>query len=159
LIMILCHVVMGRTAVVYGIPVPIAFSAGLLVGLLCGALNGFLVTMLRLPPFIVTLGTFSIFQALNTWYSKSETIRAQDMESAAPFLLCFGKLIKLYDLFKAMGLDLPFLKGWVVNYGSLLMILLAIIVSYVLTRTAFGRHVYATGDDPDAARLSGIDTN
>jgi fructose transport system permease protein len=159
LIMILCHVVMGRTAVVYGIPVPIAFSLGLLVGLLCGALNGFLVTLLRLPPFIVTLGTFSIFQALNTWYSLSETIRRQDMEAGAPFLLWVGKLIKLYDMFLAIGLDLTFLKGWVVTYGSLLMILVAVIISYVLMRTAFGRHVYATGDDPDAARLSGIDTN
>ena len=158
LIMILCHVVMGRTAVVYGIPMPIAFPLGLIVGLLCGALNGLLVTLLRLPPFIVTLGTFSIFQALNTWYSLSETIRRQDMEVGAPYLLWLGKLIKLYDLFLAIGLDLPFLKGWVVTYGSLLMILVAIIVSYVLTRTAFGRHVYATGDDPDAARLSGIDT-
>jgi len=54
---------------------------------------------------------------------------------------------------------LPFLRGWVVTYGSVLMIVLAVLVSYILGRTAFGRHVYATGDDPDAARLSGINTN
>ena len=54
---------------------------------------------------------------------------------------------------------MPFLRGWVVTYGSLLMIMLAVVVWYVLTRTAFGRHVYATGDDPDAARLSGINTD
>jgi fructose transport system permease protein len=81
------------------------------------------------------------------------------MEAAAPFLLWTGKLIKLYDVGKFVGLDLPFLRGWVVTYGSLLMIVLAVIVSYVLARTAFGRHVYATGDDPDAARLSGINTD
>ena len=46
-----------------------------------------------------------------------------------------------------------------VTYGSILMIVLAIVVWYVLNRTAFGRHVYATGDDPDAARLSGINTD
>ncbi len=46
-----------------------------------------------------------------------------------------------------------------VTYGSILMIVLAIVLSYLLSRTAFGRHVYATGDDPDAARLSGINTN
>jgi fructose transport system permease protein len=159
LIMILCSVVMGRTAVAYGVPVIIAFPLGLLAGLACGFLNGLIVTMLRLPPFIVTLGTWSIFGALNTWYSNSETIRSQDMEAAAPFLLWLGKLFKLYDLFLAIGLDLPFLKGWVVTYGSIVMILLAIILSYVLSRTAFGRHVYATGDDPDAARLSGINTD
>jgi len=155
-IMILCHVVMGRTAVVYGWPVEAAFVLGLLVGLACGLLNGLIVTRLQLPPFIVTLGTWSIFGALNTWYSRSETIRAVDMEAQAPFLLWMGKLIKLWQ---DLGFEMPFLRGWVVTYGSLLMIILALVVSYVLTRTAFGRHVYATGDDPDAARLSGINTD
>jgi fructose transport system permease protein len=159
LIMILCSVIMGRTAVAYGVPVVIAFPLGLLAGLACGWLNGIIVTKLRLPPFIVTLGTWSIFGALNTWYSNSETIRSQDMEAAAPFLLWLGKLIKVYDAIKMLGLDLPFLKGWVVTYGSILMIVLAIVLSYILGRTAFGRHIYATGDDPDAARLSGINTD
>lgn len=158
MIMILSSVVMGRTCVVYGVPLFIAFPLGLLVGFACGMVNGLLVTMLRLPPFIVTLGTWSIFGALNVWYSRSETIRAQDIEAAAPFLQWTRTLIKPYDLMATFGLDLPFLKGWVVTYGSLLMILLAILLWYVLNRTAFGRHVYATGDDPDAARLSGINT-
>ena len=156
LIMILCSVVMGRTAVVYGVPVLIAFPLGLLCGLACGWVNGIIVTGLKLPPFIVTLGTWSIFGALNVFYSRSETIRSQDMEASAPFLLWLGKTIKLWQ---DLGVPLPFLRGWVLTYGSLLMIVLAIIVSYVLSRTAFGRHVYATGDDPDAARLSGINTD
>jgi fructose transport system permease protein len=159
LIMILASVVMGRTAVVYGVPVAIAFPLGLLCGFGCGLLNGLIITMLRLPPFIVTLGTWSIFGALNTWISNSETIRAVDMEAAAPFLLWLGKLFKLYDIGMFFGLDLPWLRGWVVTYGSVLMIVVAVILSYILSRTAFGRHVYATGDDPDAARLSGINTN
>lgn len=159
MIMILSSVVMGRTAVVYGVPLSIAFPLGLLAGFACGMVNGLLVTKLRLPPFIVTLGTWSIFGALNVWYSRSETIRAQDIDASAPFLQWTGSLFKLYDVGAAFGLDLPFLRGWVVTYGSLLMILLAILLWYVLNRTAFGRHVYATGDDPDAARLSGINTN
>ena len=156
LIMILCHVVMGRTAVVFVI---ISFPLGLACGLACGLLNGLLVTKLRLPPFIVTLGTWSIFGALNTFYSNSETIRSQDMEATAPFFLWLGKLFKLYDIGKAFGMDLSWTRGWVITYGSVLMIVVAIILSYVLTRTAFGRHIYATGDDPDAARLSGINTD
>ena len=159
LIMILCSVVMGRTAVVYGVPLIVAFPLGLAAGFACGFVNGLIVTMLRLPPFIVTLGTWSIFGALNVFYSRSETIRQQDIEAMAPFLQWTGTLIKLYDLGKALGLDLLFLKGWVVTYGSILMVVVAIVVWYILSRTAFGRHVYATGDDPDAARLSGINTN
>ena len=104
-IMILCSVVMGRTAVVYGVPLLIAFPLGFLVGLACGAVNGLIVTLLRLPPFIVTLGTWSIFGALNTWYSRSETIRAQDIDATAPFLAWTGSLIKLYNAAAGIGLD------------------------------------------------------
>ena len=50
--------------------------------------------MLRLPPFIVTLGTWSIFGAMNIFYSRSETIRQQDIEAAAPFLQWTGTVIK-----------------------------------------------------------------
>lgn len=159
-IMILCSVVMGRTCVVYGVPLAIAFPLGLLVGLACGLVNGLIVTVLRLPPFIVTLGTWSIFGALNIYYSRSETIRQQDVEAVAPFLQWTGTIIKPYDaLLNNLGLTVPFLKGSVLTYGSLLMVVLAILIWYVLNRTAFGRHVYATGDDPDAARLAGINTN
>jgi fructose transport system permease protein len=159
-IMILCSVVMGRTSVVYGVPLIIAFPLGLLVGLACGAVNGLIVTLLRLPPFIVTLGTWSIFGALNIFYSRSETIRQQDVEAVAPFLQFNGTIIKPYDLLlSTLGLQVPWLKGSVITYGSILMVLLAIGVWYVLNRTAFGRHVYATGDDPNAARLAGISPN
>ena len=138
----------------------IAFPLGLLVGLACGCLNGLIVTMLRLPPFIVTLGTWSIFGALNICYSRSETIRQQDIEAAAPFLQWTGTIIKPYDfVLRTLGFEIAFLKGSVLTYGSLLMVVLALIVWYVLNRTAFGRHVYATGDDPDAARLAGINTD
>lgn len=143
--MVLSSVVMGKLAVVTGVPVPIAFLIGLLTGLACGLVNGILVTRLRLPPFIVTLGTWSIFGALNLWYSQSQTIRQQEVEAAAPFL-------------QFMGTALQF-GGARLTYGSILMLLVAALVWYVLNHTAFGRHVYATGDDPDAARLAGIDTD
>ncbi|MBB5751770.1 ABC transporter permease [Prosthecomicrobium pneumaticum] len=143
-IMILSSVVMGRLAVYVGLPVEIAFLIGLVVGLACGMLNGLLVTRLKLPPFIVTLGTWSIFGALNLWYSASATIRQQEIAATAPFLQWTGTALQ----FGAARL----------TYGSILMIVLAALVWYLLNRTAFGRHVYATGDDPEAARLAGIDT-
>ena len=48
-----------------------------------------------MPPFIVTLGTWSVFFALNLWYSESETIRAQDIETDAPLLQFFGTAIEI----------------------------------------------------------------
>jgi fructose transport system permease protein len=144
-IMILSSIVMGRLAVVAGVPVEISFMLGLITGMLCGLVNGILVAMVRLPPFIVTLGTWSIYGALVIFVSRSETIRSQDIAEIAPLLQWLGSKIRVG-------------AGAVMTYGSILMIFLAMAVWYVLNRTAFGRHVYATGDDPEAARLAGINT-
>ncbi len=145
IVMVLSSIVMGRLGVVMGWPVPIAFGMGILIGTLCGMLNGMLVTRLRMPPFIVTLGTLSIFTALNTWYSQSESIRNVDLQENTPFLLLMGEPMQLGTAR--------------IIYGSIFMLLLAGVVWYILNRTAFGRHIYAVGDDPEAARLAGINTN
>ena len=89
-VMVISSVVMGRLARLDGVPTIIAFLLGLLCGVACGYLNGALVTRLKMPPFIVTLGTLSIIGALNTFYSQSETIRMQDIEAQAPFLQLMG---------------------------------------------------------------------
>jgi fructose transport system permease protein len=144
-IMVISSVVMGRLAVVDGVPLLIAFPLGLLCGVAFGWLNGVLVTRMQMPPFIVTLGTLSIIGALNTFYSRSETIRTQDIEEKAPFLQLMG---------------IPFNIGSArIILASFLLIVLAIVFWYVLNRTAYGRHIYATGDDPEAARLAGINTD
>ena len=144
-IMVLSSVVMGKFAISVGMPVPLAFLSGLVVGTLCGTINGLLVTKLRLPPFIVTLGTWSIFFALNLWYSGSESIRSQDIAETASFLQFTGT---------------PFVIGQArITIGSIMMLGLVALFWYILTWTAFGRHIYAVGDDPEAAQLGGIRTN
>jgi fructose transport system permease protein len=145
IIMVISSVVMGRLAVLDGVPVIIAFPLGILVGAAFGYLNGILVTRLKMPPFIVTLGTLSIIGALNTYYSQSETIGMQDIEDKAWFLQIMGNEL-------AVG-------SARIMWGTFLMLAVAAVVWYVLLRTAYGRHVYATGDDPEAARLAGINTD
>ncbi|MDI4664803.1 ABC transporter permease [Xanthobacter autotrophicus] len=144
-VMVLCSVIMGKLAIAVGLPVPVAFAAGLATGAACGAFNGLLVVRLKLPPFIVTLGTWSIFFSLNLWYSGAQTIRAQDVAKGAPFLQWLGTPVDLL--------------GARLTYGTFFMLGLVAIVWYVLNRTALGRHIYAVGDDPDAARLAGIRTD
>lgn len=143
-IMVLTSTMMGRLAIVAGVPVEIAFFVGLAAGFGCGLLNGALVTYLRLPPFIVTLGSWSIFGALNLWYSGSQTIRSQEVAQEAPLLQWMGAAVQF--------------GGARFTMGTLLMLVLAAVIWYLLNLTAFGRHVYATGDDSDAARLTGINT-
>ena len=143
-IMILVTVVTGHLAVTSGVPTPLAALVGLVIGTACGAINGMLVTVFRLPPFIVTLGTWSVYGAIFLWYSASQTIRSQDVAAAAPFLQITGTAWTF--------------AGARFTLGTIVTIATAAIVWYVLNRTAFGRHVYATGDDAEAARLAGIDT-
>ncbi|MFO1202442.1 MAG: ABC transporter permease [Tabrizicola sp.] len=141
-ILVLSSLVMGNLAVFSGVPVIFAVLIGLLVGGIMGLINGLLVTKMRLPPFIVTLGTLSIFESIKLWYSQSESIRNVDIEEKAPGLLFFGQ-----------GYNFG---GASISYGGITLILLAAILWYVLNHTAWGRHVHAIGDDPDAAMLSGI---
>lgn len=75
-IMVLASVVAGKFAVVWGVPSVFAIPLGFVVGTACGLVNGLLVTRLRLPPFIVTLGTWNIFFALVIAFSGSQSIRS-----------------------------------------------------------------------------------
>ena len=102
-------------------------------------MNGALVTRIRLPPFIVTLGTLNIAFALTHIYSNDESF------AGLPGVLTF-----LGHIF-AVG-------PTSVTYGVVVMLAVFGAAWYALTQTAWGRHVYATGDEPVAARLSGIHT-
>ncbi len=143
-IMVFSSVIMGQFTFHYGIPAGISVLLGLAAGTLMGTINGVLVAFMRLPPFIVTLGTWQIFLAANFLYSANETIRSQDIAAQAPILQFFGEKVKI--------------GGAVFTYGVIAMLLLVLWLAYVLKQTAWGRYVYAVGDDPDAAELSGVRT-
>lgn len=144
-IMVLMSVISGKLAVEMGVPAPLALAVAFAGGTLAGMTNGLLVTRLKLPPFIVTLGTWNIFFALNLWLSGAQSIRSQDIDSAAPLLKFFGNNI-------AIG-------SARLTYGSILMAIIFAVLWYMLNKTAWGRHVYAIGDDKEAAELSGIRTD
>ena len=144
-ILVITAMVMGRLAVLGGVPLFLAIPLGVAVGTLMGTINGVLVTKARIPPFIVTLGTLYIFNALKLWYTGSESIRAADLEAKATGLLWFGTSIDV--------------GGAKFIYGSIALIALAVLVWFMLNRTAWGRHVQAIGDDPESANLSGIQTD
>jgi len=144
-IMVLMSVIMGNLAVNMGVPTVLAIVIGFAGGTAAGCLNGLMVTRLKLPPFIVTLGTWNIFFALNLWLSGAQSIRSQDIDKAAGLLKFFGTNISIGTA--------------QLTYGALLMFVIFGVLWYLLNKTAWGRHVYAIGDDKDAAELSGIRTD
>jgi fructose transport system permease protein len=140
-IMVLSSIVMAKLSADQGVPGLLALVIGFGVGTLCGVLNGLLVTRLRLPPFIVTLGTLNVFFALNLAYSQSATVRGVEM---AELLRWTGNSFAFGDTR--------------ITYGSILMLTLFGVFAWVLANTAWGRHVYAVGDDTETARLAGVRT-
>lgn len=143
-IAVFSSVLMGQITFRFGVPAEIAIVLGLLLGTAMGAFNGWLIAHMKLPPFIVTLGTWQILLASNFIFSANETIRSQDIARDAPALQFWGQSIQ------------P--GGVKILYAVFLMIALVAIMAYVLRHTAWGRHVYATGDDPAAAELAGVPT-
>ena len=140
MIMALSQVLMAGLFVNNGIPAPLAILIGFGVGALFGLTNGLLVTKLRLPPFIVTLGMFNIAFALSRIYTTT-TVRLTDS-------VWFTFLGETFSI-----------GGTQVTYGSVLMLVLYFITWFVLRETGVGRHIYSVGDNPEATRLAGIRTD
>jgi len=137
MVMALGGIVMTKLAVQAGLPTPLAVAAGVAVTTLFGLANGLLVTRIRLPSFIVTLGTYNIAFAITQLYSRSQTVT--DLPAA---MTALGNTFTL--------------GGTEVAFGTVAMLALYALAWFVLRETAAGRHVYAVGNNADAARLVGI---
>jgi ribose/xylose/arabinose/galactoside ABC-type transport system permease subunit len=119
-------------------PIALAVAAGLIVGVGCGFVNGFLVTKGRIPPFIATLGMMGIARGLALVLSKAQNVFIPQEPRFEPFLeLGTGRLL---------GIPIPFLIAAIV----------ATLTELLLSFTRFGRYIYAVGGNREAARLSGI---
>ena len=139
MVMALGSIVMTKFATDLGLPPVLAILCGIAVTTLFGLINGLLVTRIKLPPFIVTLGTLNIAFAITQLYSESQTIT--DLPEAMTWL---GTTFSL--------------GGTEFAYGAVLMVALYIATWFWLRETAPGRHVYAVGNNPEATRLTGIPT-
>ncbi len=120
--------------IVNGLPVPLAILFGIALGAALGVANGLLVTRLKLPPFIATLGMLGIAR---------------------------GVVLVITDAKTVQGLPTGFqtiANGTVLGIPNLLIVavVIAVAVHFLLTRTVFGRYIYAVGSNPESARLAGV---
>jgi fructose transport system permease protein len=129
-IMVFSSMIMAKTAFDQGVPGWLSL------------INGWLITRVKLPPFIVTLGSLGIFTSMTLLYASGRTVRDTELAGELKWL---GHPINLGD--------------FRFTTGVLVMLALYAVFAFVLRYTAWGTHVYAVGDDPDAARLAGIQNN
>ncbi len=137
MVMAFGSIIMTKFAVVLGVPPVLAILCGIGASTLFGLLNGVLVTRVKLPSFIVTLGTLNIAFALTQLYSNAETI--SNLPDAMMF---FGNTFRVGPA--------------EVTYGTVLALFMYFAVWFVLKNTVPGRHLYALGNNPEAARLMGL---
>ena len=119
-------------------PMPAIFVVVLLVGLAAGAVNGLLVTRLRLPSLAVTIGTLALYRGIATILLGPNTV--SDFPTA----------------YTNLGVNAVPFTGNDMTYSTLIFIVLAIIFGVVLHATPFGRSIYAMGASPEAAQFAGI---
>ena len=127
-------------AAIAGVPIWISMLIGLLVGIACGFINGLMITKLKLPPFIATLGMMMVARGIALTITNANALPAPDAFGALGNSTLFGT-----------GQQFPGIP-----YPVLIMIAMALIFHFILSKTRIGRYIYAVGSNEEAARLSGI---
>jgi ribose transport system permease protein len=117
-----------------GVPAPVAIAIALSVGTACGLVNGLLITLGRLPPFIATLGMMSVARGVALMLAEGRPISG------------FSEGFRAIATERILAIPAP----------VLITIVIYAVAHFVLTRTVFGRTTYAIGGNEEAARLSGV---
>lgn len=138
--MVLATLIMAKL-VVGGVPGIWALLLGIVATVVIGMVTGSLVTRIKLPPFIVTLGLLTVLTAAAKLFASGQAIPVAD------------------ELLKWLGTRRYLFGGIPITYGMTLALLMYLGLWYALTRTSWGKHVYAVGNAPESARLSGIKVN
>ena len=131
----LSAIAFGGMMQVWGLPVPVAVLLSLVIGALCGVLNGVLISITGISAFVITLATLSIYKGINLGITKAQ-----------PF---YG----IPDSVKEFGSALAFGP---IPMIALLMVIIAVALWYLLARLPIGRFILAVGGNEHAASLSGI---
>jgi len=126
--------VLAATLLVQGFPTILAIAAALMIGVACGALNGVLIAYGGLQPFIVTLGTLSVFRALALIYTGGNPV----LGVPSTFRRLFASEIGIFPV------------------PVVVVAVLGVVASVLLLRTPLGEYIFAVGGNEEAARISGV---
>lgn len=141
-LMTFCAVVTGVVLTNWGMPLPLGILAAIATGAACGALSGWLVAQLRVPPFIATLGMMMLLKGLALVISGSKPIYFLDTPG--------------FDAIAQDSLLGSVLPALPIPNSVLILFAVAIGASWLLSQTLFGRYAFALGSNEEAARLSGL---
>ena len=145
--------VISGLSVKAGLPVVPAMALGILTGAACGAFNGFVITRLKITPFVATLGMMLIARGIALQITGAMPVSGL---GDAFGVLGNGALFRMTEMMPN-GFPRVIFPG--IPYPAILLLIIAIFGAYLLNRRQIGRHIYATGSNEEAARLSGVRVN
>jgi ribose transport system permease protein len=142
-VMTLAAVITAKLVTDAGLPIIVGVLGGLLTGGLAGYINGIVISRMRVPPFVATLGMLYVAKGLSLIISELAPIY---FERGSGFSdLATGVIVQIPDVFK-------------IPNAVLIMFGAALVGSFILMRTVLGRYTFALGSNEEATRISGVDT-
>ncbi len=134
--------VSGALVTKYNLPVALALVVCILIGSLFGLMNGLMVSYMKLPPFIATLGTMMLSKGLGSVFTKAQSITWPQAGTEQGW---FRNIFKINS------------NGVLIPTGFILLIAVAVVAAIILNKTRPGRYIVALGSNYEATRLSGVD--
>lgn len=119
-----------------GIPIPVAVIVGILIGSICGAFNGFLVSYMKIPAMLATLGSYQLFQGISIVISQGSSVTG-------------SKEFANLGAVNVIGIPLPFI----------ILIIAIVLVGFIMSKTKFGMRIYLVGTNPRCSIFAGIENN
>lgn len=145
--MTLTSVLTGMLIVKAGVPLGIGIVMGIFIGMLIGFFNGIMVTRMKLPPFIATLGMQMVTKGISIVLTNGTPVYFTDYPTFQS--LAGGSVVK--NALAGIGIE-----NINIPNGVIIMFIVAAIMGYVLSKTKLGRYIYAIGSNREATRLSGV---
>ncbi len=136
-VMFCSALISGYCLTSYGVPVAVSLVISILVGMMFGTINGFLVAYLSIPPFIVSMASMNIAKGLAAVFTKTQSVSWPQAASEQGW---FRNLVKVGN----------------VPVGLFIFLAFAIVCSIILNKTKAGRYILSLGSNKEAVRLSGV---
>ena len=131
----LCGIVAGLTMNESGFSIVVAIIVALIVGAACGIFNGFLVSVLKIPAMLATLGTYQLYMGIAVVASKGSTVSGVTSFSSFAYMT-------------VAGIPMPFI----------VFVLMIVVISFIMGKTKFGKRVHLVGTNEKASKFAGINT-
>ena len=149
--MTLAAVMTGLTVAIAGLPVPVGIVVGILTGTTLGITNGLLISRMKIPPFIATLGTMMIARGLALVLATVET------GTVKPIYFDQTPIFRQITMSSILSpLLAPVIPGFNLPNAVLILFIAALIAAFILAKTVLGRYAIAMGSNEEATRLSGV---